>query len=210
MKRGCPRCGGPHDLLMHAAQVLGAQRRAEMIDQLEARRRREVDAARARGDQYRKGLRAREPVRSQRPESPSRATCEACGVQRRHGALKWCRSCARARGYEPCARCRSLVPSLLAEAQDGRCMACTGKPTCADCGRGAPLKRSKWCSGCAMRHGWKQCSTCSRFFPPDPRNPLRRRCHRCRTEQAGSGRQGSGSSIRTVSGGLPGLGKRGR
>jgi hypothetical protein len=201
----CVYCGGRHSKQEHTGEQLGAARQLAMLRAREERRKQRVDAERASGERYRAGpdagAAAPGPVEKRPP-------CTECSDGRRYGQLPWCRRCAMSRGFRACPRCGVLVESHDARPSDGRCKSCVDKPTCTSCGVRTPVKKLEWCMSCALRRGWRQCSGCSKVFKPPVEQPRRRRCAKCIEKGIGGGKRGGGSSIYTVSGGLPGSGRR--
>jgi hypothetical protein len=76
---------------------------------------------------------------------------------------------------------------------------------CADCGKRPRYGKLKFCAKCALSHGWAKCTACTRMFEPEPAMGSTTRCYICVTQKRR--KAGRGGSVRTVSGGLPSLGK---
>lgn len=77
---------------------------------------------------------------------------------------------------------------------------------CADCGVRDVNRAKKYCDECATRRGFLLCPKCQRMFHPVSRSTLQfRLCPKCAPKYVD---QRQSTSVRTVSGGLPTLGKR--
>lgn len=76
----------------------------------------------------------------------------------------------------------------------------TASAACKDCGN-KPISGFRLCGNCAKHRGQKVCVTCGAIFQPKKKQARLRQCYDCRYK-AGIRR------FRTVSGGLPTLGKR--
>lgn len=225
----CDVCGLEHDRRVHMAGQIREIRSAELRRDHERRRASKIVAAKLAADRFRERAAGVPPASastprteatdrsrergartpqafSPAPRAKAARDCQACDVRPRHGPLPWCDVCAVARGYQRCSGCSGLKKA--AKLKNGTCSTCRPKAKCADCGRIAPIKKSRWCHKCSLRNGWKLCSTCGKPFEPSKKHPRRRRCPKCVDKYAVAGPRGSGSSVRTVSGGLPSLGRR--
>ena len=81
----------------------------------------------------------------------------------------------------------------------------TTRPPCANCGMKPRRGDMSVCKECALTNDYRECMECKRLFKPPNRKSRTAKCHACR---GGSRRKPpSGTSVRTVSGGLPSLGK---
>lgn len=78
---------------------------------------------------------------------------------------------------------------------------------CEDCGVRDAVVSAKYCGGCATRHGWISCTSCGASFRPGKSTAQMPQCRKCSAKSGGS-RKSRGTSVWTVSGGLPTLGKR--
>lgn len=77
---------------------------------------------------------------------------------------------------------------------------------CVDCGVRDAAVVGTYCDGCASRYGWLSCRLCGRSFKPGKKLTVQfPQCQKCSNKHV---RKGRGPSVRTVSGGLPTLGKR--
>ena len=83
----------------------------------------------------------------------------------------------------------------------------TRKKPCPDCGNGGRYDKEKYCGPCALKRGFQRCSACNKIFKPNARIKTITRCAECvlSKRRASSGR--NNKSVRTISAGLPGLGK---
>lgn len=79
---------------------------------------------------------------------------------------------------------------------------------CADCGKHKRYAFFEFCKKCCAKQ-LPTCTACNRFFKPNPKLKLTTRCAKCVVEKRRkSSRKTDSLSVKTVSGGLPGLGKR--
>ena len=178
-----------------------------LLQRLHDERRRRVEKARAQGDRYRKQSATPRTRSVTIPPRLQSQLCSDCREQKRYAGLVWCRKCALGHGFAQCRRCGALCETVNMANSDRRCRRCLRKPMCKGCGRKAPVKGSSWCHACSLQHGWKACSSCSKLFLPPPGETRRRRCPKCLKKGKALGRRGSGTSVYTVSGGLPSLGR---
>jgi hypothetical protein len=74
------------------------------------------------------------------------------------------------------------------------------------CRCGKRMLTRNMCESCLRAAGYRPCARCSRWFIPPSERSRRRTCPKCWTP-ASLGRRGQGSSVATVSGGLPSLGR---
>lgn len=169
----------------HTGLGRGPGQRAALAAAAEAKRVASIESAKAQADRYRL---------SQPAGGGGRGSSTTSGS-------------AVPKGAGACGRCGQLSDPRAAPMRDGRCRRCRDKPMCSDCGLHQPVKKSPWCRGCSLQHGWRVCTSCSKLFAPEPKASRLRRCQKCVKRGAG-GRRGSGSSVHTVSGGLPTLGRR--
>ena len=94
-----------------------------------------------------------------------------------------------------CPQCQKIGRQLR-DAQGASKRKAAG-PTCERCHQNRRVAKLSLCKSCAHLAGYKKCTQCKGLFLP--RNSRHKMCKRCGDES---------KSIRTVSGGLPGLGKR--
>jgi ribosomal protein L37E len=94
-----------------------------------------------------------------------------------------------------CPRCQEIARQLQ-DAQGAFKKKAT-VPTCKRCHQNRRVAKLSLCKSCAHLAGYRKCSRCKGLFLP--KNSRHKMCKRCGEES---------KSIRTVSGGLPGLGKR--
>jgi hypothetical protein len=210
----CDICGLEHDRRLHLAGAIGQLRLSELRADQERRRRSKVAAAKLAADRIRaRELRPRPTPKPATTPVAAMGTCASCRTHPRRKPLPWCEPCALAQGCVRCGACGALAEA--SKVSNAKCSACRAKKTtrlsakkkCAECALSA-IKGSRWCHKCSLRNGWKVCSTCSKPFEPLKKQPRRRRCPKCVDKFALAGPYGSGSSVRTVSGGLPGLSRR--
>jgi len=75
---------------------------------------------------------------------------------------------------------------------------------CTDCAAQFVNRAKKYCDGCATRRGFLECRRCGGMFDPAGRSGVQfALCQKCSNADRSRSR-----SVRTVSGGLPTLGKR--
>ncbi len=76
---------------------------------------------------------------------------------------------------------------------------------CNDCGVREVYRAKKYCDDCATRRGFLVCRRCGGMFPHANMSTVQfSLCHKCSKKHSDRG----SSSVRTISGGLPTLGKR--
>lgn len=196
----CATCGGRHDPATHDAVLRAAAERRRLEEQKESLRRGAVKRSRAAGDR----LRAQEPAVGRNPDGlRTRARCEACNNPQKYGDLRWCEKCALLRGYERCGTCGRLVRRSSPTASPTSCSYCVARPKCRDCGVRLTWGGTQWCQACSLRHGYARCVACGQLTPREKGSPARTRCSDCHQSNALHS-----SSVHTVSGGLPGMGRR--
>lgn len=77
---------------------------------------------------------------------------------------------------------------------------------CIKCEKGSRYGTLSYCRKCALKSGYAECTTCSIVFAPEPAMGSTTRCYKCVVEKRRT--KGTNASVRTVSGGLPTLGKK--
>lgn len=192
------------------AKPAGPPTQEQLREQAAIVRRAAVAKSKEKADRYRaaNGPGLRQIAAAGPPAVQKTARCRACSAERALVGLALCRSCAVANGIPRCTRCRQWVQSLNEALVNGRCANCSDKPVCASCAVLPPVKKTPYCRSCALHNGYNSCADCKKLFRADGRQSRRRRCQPCANKPRPAAKRGSGSSVRTVSGGLPSLGKR--
>lgn len=108
-----------------------------------------------------------------------------------------------------CITCQRQRPEAVSSGSPPDVHQPSTRPACKDC-LSPKEKGLEFCRDCAVKHGYKRCIRCSRYFSTNPKRPRLRICQRCRSKRPARASTFDGTqslSVRTVSGGLPGLGQ---